>query len=137
MKPTDPKWSDVANAYVSSNLTVLQICAKFSISRSQLYLRAKKECWPRRHPTEISEQHEFLETMFSVLHRQLEQLDRRISPERPVDAVQLGNIAKTFEKLVELRSTLKTSKSTKVESAAVHALREALAQNLARLNEPN
>lgn len=75
--------------------------------------------------------------MFSVLHRQLEQLDRRISPERPVDAVQLGNIAKTFEKLVELRSTLKTSKSTKVESAAVHALREALAQNLASLNEPN
>lgn len=125
----------MAHAYVSRELTVLQICAKFSISRTQLYNRAKKECWPRRQPTEDTEQRELLETMFHVLTRQLEQVDRRINPDTPVDAVQLGNIAKTFEKLVELRTNMNSSRKEKPESDAAVALREVIAQNLARLNE--
>jgi len=73
--------------------------------------------------------------MFHVLNRQLEQVDRRINPDAPVDAVQLGNIAKTFERLVELRTNMNSSRKEKPESDAAVALREVIAQNVARLNE--
>jgi len=130
-------WSDIARAYSKGEQSVTQICAQFGVSRSSLYRHAKRQNWPSRLKTVRSAQQNFLDAMFDVLNKQLEQVDRRITADGAVDAVALGNIAKTFEKLVELRGVNKKPEKRRRESSAATALREMLAQNLERLNDQN
>ncbi|MFT6659648.1 hypothetical protein [Maritalea sp.] len=85
--------------------------------------------------TAQSSYNDFVESMFYVLYKQLDQVESRISSDGPVDAVALGNIAKTFEKLIELREAGKAPNKTRIESTAASALREMLSKNLERLNE--
>jgi len=78
---------------------------------------------------------EFLESLFQVLTMQLKQVEHRITTDGTVDAVALGNIAKTYEKLIELRGADQSSPKNQTESGAVKALREMLAGHLERVNE--
>lgn len=128
-------WSDIAHAYSKGECTVTQICEQFGVSRSSLYRQARQQKWPKRAATKSAAQQDFLDDLFCVLNKQLEQVDKRIAEDGAVDAVALGNIAKTFEKLTELRNAHETKPKAKRESGAARALRGMLAQNLERLNE--
>lgn len=128
-------WSDIARAYSKGECTVTQICEQFKVSRSSLYRQARIEKWPKRTHSNRYEQQDFLDHMFCVLNKQLDQVDNRITAQGAVDAVALGNIAKTFEKLTELRNANKINPKAKPKNGAAAALRELLAQNFERLNE--
>ena len=73
-----------------------------------------------------------------VLARQLIQLDGRISTDKSVDAVALGNIAKTYEKIQELTKADQVDEGNSVSSSdALEELRRELSDKLAKLSEPH
>ena len=76
--------------------------------------------------------------MMGVLARQLIQLDGRISTDKSVDAVALGNIAKTYEKIQELTKADQVDEGNCASSSdALEELRRELSDKLAKLSEPH
>ena len=76
--------------------------------------------------------------MMGVLARQLIQLDGRISTDKSVDAVALGNIAKTYEKIQELTKADQVDEGNCMSSSdALEELRRELSDKLANLSEPH
>ena len=95
-------WAAIRHAYLHGDCTVNQICARFKLSRTRFYKEARSQNWPTRTSRSIKHDADFVDQMMGVLARQLIQLDGRISTDKSVDAVALGNIAKTYEKIQEL-----------------------------------
>ena len=81
---------------------------------------------------------DFVDQMMGVLARQLIQLDGRISTDKSVDAVALGNIAKTYEKIQELTKADQVDEGNCMSSSdALEELRRELSDKLAKLSEPH
>ncbi|MGJ8526910.1 hypothetical protein [Maritalea sp.] len=137
MSKSKPNWTEIARAYASGEGTISDLCEEFSVTRSRLYSQAKREHWPKRRVDRQVKKAEFIERMYGVLNKQLEQIDQRISPDGPVDVVALGNIAKTFEKLIELGGEDKPSGVQKSDGKALKLLREVLAQNMKNAQNTN
>ncbi len=137
LSKTKPNWTEIARAYAGGEGTIADICEEFSVTRSSLYRRAKKLNWTKRQVDSQTKQAVFVERMYCVLNKQLEQIDKRISADGPIDVVALSNIAKTFEKLIELGSPDKAAKVQKSDGKALRMLRELLAQNMKTVQNTN
>lgn len=104
--------------------TVEEICADFGISRSALYRRARLDSWGKRSGNEGVDRNLFISRMFKQLEEQLLGLRHGDEGTDKTDIAALNNLAKTFEKLLELQRDQTEIVAERGNSDAVAELRK-------------
>jgi hypothetical protein len=149
------RWEAIARDYAANALTITDICALHSVSRSAVHRRALKEGWinravmadgPARRRTR---QRDLGQRLLDMLDRKMTQIENRAAPtggaaptaaDAERDARTLNTLVRLFDKLTTLRQ--KTEAASKQATPAGPAergddgadgLRNALAQRLEKL----
>ncbi|MBL4758395.1 MAG: hypothetical protein JKY32_12410 [Rhizobiales bacterium] len=128
------RWADIRCGYVESGETVQGLCARYGISPSTLYSRARRENWPKRkqlkpviesdNPESVGEvnypeQAKLVARLYAALHQQMSAIERRMQVKPEIndtnatataerDARTLSTLVRTLEKLIELQNSNKS-----------------------------
>ncbi len=122
-----PDWAALREAYCRNDCTVAELCARFGVTRSRLYHRARTQAWPKRVPAQVGSAKSgaprgrgglfFLETTISpgerlrlIIEHQLIALQRNLSAptrggntaRRERDARIMNLLVRIYEKLLVL-----------------------------------
>jgi hypothetical protein len=149
------RWEAIARDYAANALTITDICALHSVSRSAVHRRALKERWVNRAVMTDSparrriRERDLGQRLLDMLDRKMTQIENRAAPtggaaptaaDAERDARTLNTLVRLFEKLTSLRQKTEAAPKTAAPAASVErgddgadGLRNALAQRLEKL----
>ena len=153
-------WLKIREAYEADGEAVTQICTRYGVSTGALYKRAKVENWPQRSkakkkpiktnkikPTaktgekgspEKVERRQLIDRLYQAFEKQMSDFELQNASTtddgiNEKDARTLGSLARTLEKLIELKSEEEGGSQTQNQEVDIERLREKLAQRLERM----
>ena len=153
-------WLKIREAYEASGEAVTQICFRFGVSTGALYKRAKAENWPQRSaakkkphnkkntkqgskkgreklPNKV-ERRQLIDRLYQAFEKQMSDFESQnaLMADDGInekDARTLGSLARTLEKLIELKNEEEGGSQTQDNEVDIERLREKLAQRLERM----
>ncbi len=119
------RWADIRRGYVEAGETVQMLCARYEVSPSTLYSRARRDNWPKRKQSisvvkaDYPEQAKLVARLYAALHQQMSAIERRMKVKPEIedtnatataerDARTLSTLVRTLEKLIELQDSNKS-----------------------------
>lgn len=152
-------WLKIRDRYENGDETVLAICKAFRISPNQLYRRARNEDWTLRQNRQRdaggdvmplgkkddtgSTQRRFqrpdrkilVDRLYKAFERQMADFEKRLNLTEDdgvneKDARTLGSLARTLEKLIELRGEDEDSHDETEKEIDIERLRQELARRI-------
>lgn len=146
-------WKKVREEYERNEGTVQSICTFHSISRTQLYRRRRAENWERRksrHSVGMPENEDavnsspdrkaLIDRLYAAFDRQMGEFESHLdgSPDEGVnekDARTLGSLARTLEKLIDLKQEEEGEQEDTGKGVDIERLRQELANRIERLRQ--
>ncbi|MEP3233394.1 MAG: hypothetical protein ABJO30_11255 [Hyphomicrobiales bacterium] len=153
-------WLKIREAYEADGEAVTQICIRYGVSSAALYKRAKAENWPQRRMTKKKpkktskikraaneggkvppnkvERRQLIDRLYQAFEKQMSDFEIQNATTaddgiNEKDARTLGSLARTLEKLIELKSEEEGDIQTQNQEVDIERLREKLAQRLERM----
>ena len=153
-------WLKIREAYEAGGEAVTQICIRYGVSTGALYKRAKAESWPQRSEAKkkpkktnkkrraaragekISpdrvERRQLIDRLYQAFEKQMSDFEIQNASNaddgiNEKDARTLGSLARTLEKLIELKSEEEGDSHTQNQEVDIERLREKLTQRLERM----
>jgi len=153
-------WLKIREAYEADGEAVTQICIRYGVSTGALYKRAKVENWPQRSkakkkpkktnkirraaragekvsPARV-ERRQLIDRLYQAFEKQMSDFEIQNASTtddgiNEKDARTLGSLARTLEKLIELKSEEEGDSQTQNQEVDIERLREKLAHKLERM----
>ncbi len=96
-------WVAIRHAYETSNETLVQICARFGLTKGQLEYRYRKEHWISRQATLANRRDSTMARLFAVLEKQVTKLANAGGDTLgDKEAQQLTELIKNFDKMATM-----------------------------------
>jgi|GEM_PF-2897027 len=129
-----PDWAAIKHDYLNTRLTLPALYAKHGVSAQMLRTVRQREGWPSRLPRKAQLMN-LLERLTLVVDRQLRILED-LDVDMPEDkkAALANMLARTLEKVSELRRETASRHASPAESREAQALRERLKARLVELD---
>ncbi len=133
-------WSKIKQAYEESDMTVKALCEIYQISHSALYRRIDQEGWLVRKGRENlkGDGERLIDRLYKAFEQQMNDFEAAFQAEEAIsekDARTLGTLARTLEKLIDLKNDQKETETLQDNEVDIDDLREELARRLKLMRE--
>ena len=119
--------------YEQRILKIKDICERYGVARRRLYYIANAEGWRLRSPRRV-DKHDLTQRLLRLLERQVTRLED-IMRKTPTDqAVLLGKVSATLDRLIAADRRTAPAPQVPAESKLMSEIRDKVAQRLSQLN---
>lgn len=132
MPQAEIDWPAIRVAYEAKEKPVDAIAAEFSVQRSAIYNRARRDGWQARKPNKPASRQNLIARLSAMLESQIAHLETTMTPGDDKEIALLGTMARTLEKLIELDKKDERAKPAAARDREMTAMRKKLA---ARIND--
>jgi hypothetical protein len=132
---TEVDWAAVRIDYEGRALTLVQIEAKYGVTRHEINKHRRDEGWTPRRDT-VATRQEIMARVYRILDKQTRKMEAALDKEASVYGMNdLASVTRTLEKLIALNKSETRRKNNPPESAVMKRLREKLADRIEQLNQ--
>lgn len=96
------EWQPIRRVYEAGGERVVDICARFGVSKSSMRQAAIAFEWRLRHPRVI-DRTDVIERLFRLLDRQVRDLENDMAKAGPNETAVLGRLVNSLDKLIAIR----------------------------------
>lgn len=128
-------WAAVKADYEARELTLVQLEAKYGITKHEINNHRRNEGWTPRRDT-VATRQEIMTRVYRILDKQTRKMEAAIDKDSTVYGMSdLASVTRTLEKLIALNKAETRRKNNPPESAVMKSLRAKLADRIDQLNQ--
>ncbi|WP_424981805.1 hypothetical protein [Maritalea sp. S77] len=102
MKLSEAEWGEVKEAYETSDMRVVEICASYDVSPATLYAYARRHNWLKRNQKKSRPKgQDFRARLATLLDMKLNALEADLPHVKATDLTAIANLLKLFDKANE------------------------------------
>ncbi|MCF4097928.1 hypothetical protein [Maritalea mediterranea] len=102
MKLSDAEWGEIKEAYETSDMRVVEICASYDVSPATLYAYARRNNWVKRNQKKKAQSgQDFRARLATLLDMKLNALEADLTHVKATDLTAIANLLKLFDKANE------------------------------------
>lgn len=130
-----PDWAAVRTEYEGRVGTLEDLARRWGVTKSAISYRAKKGLWRMRNKAVAASGPTLVARIFRLIERQIFQMEAMVTPMGESEAVILGRVATTIERLMEIDDKERTKRpARRAESKDLQEVRKKIAARLDQLN---
>ena len=121
-------WERVGIDYAANELTILQLRAKYELTKGEFDYAKGQLGWGRRKTPQVNRRL-IIKRLFRLLDRMLEQLEAEMTTTGEKEVTILGRLVQSMGKLIEIETATNTE-ATPRETKDMHDIRRKLVERI-------